>query len=83
LRQNRLMQELMKKIAVIGAGNMGAALIGGILKAGVTSPEHLVATTRSQEHAQQIASRFSITATAGGNRAAVEFGQLIILAVKP
>src|ERR1017187_9616109 len=78
-----VMPELMKKIAVLGAGNMGAALIGGILKAGVTTREHLTATTRSEEHARQIAERFSISVTAGGNRAAVESGDLIILAVKP
>jgi pyrroline-5-carboxylate reductase len=77
------MPELMKKIAVLGAGNMGGALIGGILKAGVTTREHLTATTRSEEHARQIAERFSISVTAGGNRAAVESGDLIILAVKP
>jgi pyrroline-5-carboxylate reductase len=72
-----------KKIAVLGAGNMGAALIGGILKSGVTDREHLVATTRSAEHAQQVAEQFSIRVTAGGNRAAVEFGEVVILAVKP
>jgi pyrroline-5-carboxylate reductase len=77
------MPELRKKIAVLGAGNMGAALIGGILKAGVTSREHLRATTRSEAHAREIAERFSIPVTAGGNRAAVEFADLIILAVKP
>jgi pyrroline-5-carboxylate reductase len=77
------MPEPFKKIAVLGAGNMGAALIGGILKAGVSSREHLVATTRSQEHAAEIAARFSIPVTAGGNRAAVEFADVVILAVKP
>jgi pyrroline-5-carboxylate reductase len=77
------MPEPIKKFAVLGAGNMGAALIGGILKAGVSSREHLVATTRSQEHADEIAGRFSIPVTAGGNRAAVEFADVVILAVKP
>lgn len=77
------MPEIPKKIAVLGAGNIGSALIGGILKAGVTSREHLVATTRSETHAAELAQKFSIHATAGGNRKAVEFGDLIIIAVKP
>lgn len=77
------MPEPFKKIAVLGAGNMGAALIGGVLKAGVSRREDLVATTRSREHAEEIAARFSIPVTAGGNRAAVEFADVVILAVKP
>ena len=77
------MSELRKRIAVIGAGNMGAALIGGILKADVTDRDHVVATTKSCEHAEQVAQRFSVRATAGGNRAAVEASEIVILAVKP
>jgi pyrroline-5-carboxylate reductase len=71
------------KIAVIGAGNMGSALIGGILKAEVTDPKHLVATVNSATHAAELAERFSIKATAGGNRSAAEFADVVILAVKP
>ena len=77
------MAEILKKITVLGAGNIGSALIGGILKAGVTSRAHLVATTRSEAHAAELARRFSIRVTAGDNRKAVEFGDVIILAVKP
>jgi pyrroline-5-carboxylate reductase len=77
------MPELTKRIAVLGAGNMGAALIGGILKAGVTNREHLVATTKSLEHAHEVARRFSIPVTAGGNREAIECSDVVILAVKP
>lgn len=77
------MPDSPRKIAVLGAGNMGAALIGGILKAGVCTRDRLVATTRSQEHAADVASRFSIAVTAGGNRAAAEFADVVILAVKP
>jgi pyrroline-5-carboxylate reductase len=77
------MAELTKRIAVLGAGNMGAALIGGMLKAGVATPERLVATTRSEAHAREIAERFSIQATAGANREAVSTADLVILGVKP
>jgi pyrroline-5-carboxylate reductase len=77
------MAELTKNIAVLGAGNMGAALIGGMLKAAVATPERLVATTRSEAHAREIAERFAIRATAGGNRDAVTNADLVILGVKP
>jgi NADP oxidoreductase coenzyme F420-dependent len=82
-KQYQLMPELTKRIAILGAGNMGSALIGGILKAGVTNREHLVATTKSLEHAEQVARRFSISVTAGRNREAVERSDVVILAVKP
>jgi pyrroline-5-carboxylate reductase len=77
------MAELQKRIAILGAGNMGASLIGGILKAGLTTNERLVATTKSHGHAELIARRFTIPVTAGGNLAAVRDSDVIIVAVKP
>jgi pyrroline-5-carboxylate reductase len=72
-----------KRIAVLGAGNIGAALIGGILKGKVAEREYLLATVRTRERAEELAARYSITVTAGGNREAAEASDLIILAVKP
>lgn len=73
----------LKRIAVLGAGNIGAAMIGGILKSGVADREHLMATERSPERAQEIAARFSIPVKVGGNREAARWAEVIILAVKP
>jgi pyrroline-5-carboxylate reductase len=75
--------EAGKRIAILGAGNMGAAMIGGILKAQVAAPADIVATTRSGERAAEVASRFGIKATAGGNREAAADSDLILLSVKP
>ncbi len=77
------MAELKQRIAVLGAGNMGASLIGGILKAGLTTPDRLRATTKSQEHAEQLSQRFMLPVKAGGNLAAVQDSDIIIVAVKP
>ncbi len=68
---------------MLGAGNMGAALIGGILKGGVTDRSSLRATVRSPEHAAELAEKHKIAVTAGGNREAAEGADLIVLAVKP
>ncbi len=68
---------------MLGAGNIGAALIGGILKGGVTQRERLVATVRSPERAQEVAERFGIQVTVGGNREAVRSADVVVLAVKP
>jgi len=38
-----------KKIAVIGAGHMGAALIGGMLRAKLTAPKNITASRRNEE----------------------------------
>lgn len=72
-----------KRIAVFGAGNIGAAMIGGILKGGVADREHLIATEHSAERAEEIARRFSIPVKLDGNREAAAWAEVIILAVKP
>ncbi len=73
----------LKRIAVLGAGNIGSALIGGMLKAGVATAEQISATVLSPEHAQELAERFGISASAGGNRQAAENADVVIVAVKP
>ncbi|MBK9168844.1 MAG: pyrroline-5-carboxylate reductase [Bryobacterales bacterium] len=72
-----------QRITVVGAGNMGAALIGGILKGGVASREHLTATVKSEESARALAEKYGIAVTAGGNSEAAAAADLIIAAVKP
>jgi pyrroline-5-carboxylate reductase len=71
------------RIAVLGAGNIGCALIGGILKSHIAMPGDVVATTSGPAHAAAVSQRFAITARAGENLAAVEGADVIILAVKP
>ena len=72
-----------KRIAVLGAGNIGGALIGGMLKAGLADKSHLSATVLSAEHAREMSERYSIVVTAGGNREAAARADIVILAVKP
>ncbi len=70
------------RIAVLGAGNMGGALIGGIVNR-VAPAEYVAATTRTPERAAELSAKYGIRATAGGNREAAEQADLIVLAVKP
>jgi pyrroline-5-carboxylate reductase len=70
------------RIAILGAGNMGGALIGGIVNR-VTPASHVVATTRTPERAAELSQKYGIVATAGGNREAAAQADLIVLAVKP
>ena len=70
------------RIAVLGAGNMGGALIGGIVNR-VTPADQVIATTRTPERAAELSAKYGILATAGCNLEAATVADLIVLAVKP
>lgn len=71
----------VERIAVIGAGNIGEALITGLAQAGV-EPRRIVATNRSAERSQELAERYGV-ATENDNRAAASGADLVVLCVKP
>ena len=70
------------RIAVLGAGNMGGALIGGIVNR-VTPAACVTATTRTPERAAELAAKYGIKVTAGCNAETAAQADLIVLAVKP
>ena len=69
-----------RQLAFLGGGNMGRALIGGLLRRG-TRPEHISVGESSQARARPGA-RLWIQATAD-NAAAVESASVVVVAVKP
>ncbi|MBI4423609.1 MAG: pyrroline-5-carboxylate reductase [Elusimicrobia bacterium] len=72
-----------KKIAVLGAGHMGGALIGGMLRGKlVAGPKNIVATRRSPEALEELRRKWDIHASSD-NRKAVKGADIVILAVKP
>ena len=68
-------------LAIIGGGNMGRALIGGLLRRG-TRPEQISVGESVAEARAALARDLGVTATAD-NSAAVETAALVVLAVKP
>lgn len=72
-----------RQVAILGAGNMGGALLGGILKARVVDVGGVIATTRSRERADAMSEKYGCTVLAGGNRSAASQAKLIVLATKP
>jgi pyrroline-5-carboxylate reductase len=52
-------------LGFIGAGNMATALIRGLLAAGRTSPERIVASDPSADRLTQVASDFGVRTTSG------------------
>ncbi len=72
----------MTNIAVIGAGQMGEALVGGWLAAKASVPEALFATDTSVERRDLMKRRFGIR-TGSDNREAAAWADVVVLAVKP
>jgi pyrroline-5-carboxylate reductase len=71
-----------RKITFIGAGNMGEALLGGLLRAKLTNPENITATDVREDRLQFIADKWKVHVTAD-NHKAVQFADIIVLCVKP
>ena len=70
-------------IAIIGAGNMGRAIIGGLLKGRDTDAGQIRAARRSQRALKLLAEQFPGIQTTSNNIEAVEDASIVILAVKP
>ncbi|MDQ6740828.1 MAG: pyrroline-5-carboxylate reductase [Actinomycetota bacterium] len=78
---------MINRIAFLGCGSMGEAILAGLLGSGL-KPSSVVATVRRVERAEELASRYGITALAGAeepeaNPLAVQGADVVILAVKP
>jgi pyrroline-5-carboxylate reductase len=71
------------KIAIIGAGNIGSAVLGGILKTHLAAPADVVATCASEERQKEVAAQWKVKVLRGANREAVRGRDIVILAVKP
>jgi pyrroline-5-carboxylate reductase len=71
-----------RKIAILGAGRIGEALIVGLLSSGWRSPHEIAATVRRPERVAELKERHGIAATLS-NADAVAGASLVVIAVKP
>ena len=71
-----------RRLAILGAGKLGEALVGGLLSAEWRRPEELVATARRPERARELAERYGIVTTLS-NAEAIAGSALVVIAVKP
>jgi pyrroline-5-carboxylate reductase len=71
-----------KKVGFLGAGNMGEAMIKGLLQAGLVPAASIGATDVRRERLEQIAKQYGIR-SAKSNPALVAESDVVILAVKP
>jgi pyrroline-5-carboxylate reductase len=71
-----------RRIAILGAGQIGEALLTGLLSTGWREPNEIVVTVRREERAQELAERHGVRATTS-NPEAVNGAAMIVIAVKP
>ncbi|MFR5000687.1 MAG: pyrroline-5-carboxylate reductase family protein, partial [Slackia sp.] len=71
----------MHKIGFIGCGNMGSAMVQGIVSQGVAAPGDIIVSARSQETLDAVAERFGVDVTPDNTEACR--AHIVFLAVKP
>jgi pyrroline-5-carboxylate reductase len=71
-----------KKIAILGAGNMGDALVSGLISSKSSAPKNIICADVRQSKLDEIKSKYKVRTT-GNNLKAVGEADIIIYAVKP
>ena len=71
-----------KKIAIIGTGNMGEALVGGLIVSQSSKPKNIICSDIRQDKLDQVKSKFKVRTTTNNLKAVAE-ADIIIYAVKP
>ena len=72
----------MTKLAVIGAGMMGGAIVTGIVEKNILDPKEIFISDPDKGKVQDLCSRLGINAT-NSNAEAVRDADAVLIAVKP
>ena len=73
---------MSRKVAFLGGGKMGEALISGLLRGGGRDAGEIMVTVRREERARELAERYGVQ-TSLSNSDAAEWADVLVLAVKP
>ncbi len=71
-----------RKVAFLGGGKMGEALISGLIRSGGRTADEITVTARREDRAVELAERYGVTATLS-NPDAVRWADTLVLIVKP
>lgn len=71
---------MTQRVAVLGTGKIGEALLSGMIRGG-WSPQHLLVTTRREERAAELRLRYGVECVS--NEEAAKVADTLILTVKP
>ena len=70
------------RIAILGAGKIGEALVAGLVSSGCRVPDQIVVTARSQARIDELTARHGVAGTVS-NAEAVAGAGIVVIAVKP
>jgi pyrroline-5-carboxylate reductase len=70
------------KLAILGGGKMGEALMSGLLRSGWRNPDEVVVSVRREERGSDLATRYGVQTTLD-NQLAVREAAIALIAVKP
>ncbi|NTW98182.1 MAG: pyrroline-5-carboxylate reductase [Oscillochloris sp.] len=70
------------RIAVIGSGVMGEAIIGGLLRRDLVAPAQILASDPYEGRLRELQARYGVGVSTD-NAEAARWGQLVIIAIKP
>lgn len=73
---------MFMKIGFIGCGNMGSAMIGGILKKGIFQKEEIIVSNLTEEGSRRSREKLGVVTTLD-NCEVVRNAKIVVLAVKP
>ncbi|HCQ02354.1 MAG TPA: pyrroline-5-carboxylate reductase [Candidatus Latescibacteria bacterium] len=71
-----------KQVMILGAGNMGSCLLGGICRAKLVPPDHIIITGLRKDYLESLADQWGVHWTTD-NKKAVEQADVIMLCLKP
>jgi pyrroline-5-carboxylate reductase len=70
------------KIAFIGGGNMGEAMVAAILEKGLAKPAAIIVSDVAKARLRYLEEKYSVTVTSSNLKAAGK-GEVVVLAIKP
>ena len=73
---------MSRKVAFLGGGKMGEALISGLIRSGGRSLDEIMVTCRRDERARELAGKYGVTATLDNGEAAA-WAEVLVLMCKP
>jgi pyrroline-5-carboxylate reductase len=73
---------MSRKVAFLGGGKMGEALISGLIRSGGRSVDEIMVTCRREERSRELAGKYGVAATLD-NAEASRWAEVLVLMCKP
>jgi pyrroline-5-carboxylate reductase len=75
-------ESIHRKVAFLGGGKMGEALISGLIRSGGRTADEIMVTNRREDRARELAGKYGVSATLD-NAEAVQWADVLVLMAKP